>query len=395
MKVVKPSQELIGQPTYRAIGSALWTHLPILYSIYTILTSCIMAMQYFLPSRPQLLLSAGFPLFWVLLYVYAAATSDSKQCSSHRAWVIAGSISASVVIILFLLSRFLFPVVTNNLVSAVTDYFPEAIVSQTGVLTDAEGNRLRDVNGIELTEGTLVTMTDGRVLRLEGSVLVDAAQKSKLIAFYEIMNVVWLILLMLHCRRFRGWHGVIRFFAAALLYGFILESGGVLSHFFTENDYHVYFPFFAAPMVTMLGWPMVFYCVSHTWDVLAKHWIKLKNINSFFAALFIAMIAVSWDLNVDPVATGLGLWTWNARLPAWFFGVPLVNFTSWFSAVFAFGVGYTVITRSTVSDKRKTAAMFAVIPLLLLAAAVINFGICGIAEGFGGPSWTVMMQFWN
>ena len=131
------------------------------------------------------------------------------------------------------------------------------------------------------------------------------------------------------------------------------------------------------------------------WDILAKHWIKLQKINSLRAALFISMIALCWDLNVDPVATGLGLWTWNARLPAWFFGVPLVNFTSWFSAVFAFGVGYTVITRSRVSEKKKTAAMFAVIPLLLLAAAVINFGICGIAEGFGGPAWTVMMQFWK
>ena len=395
MNTVITSQKLIRKHARRSIFNALWTHLPILYSIYTILTSCMMAMQYFVPSRPQLLLSAGFPLLWVLLYVYASVSSEGKQRNRRPAWMIAGSVTGGAIVILLLLSRFLVPVVTNNLVMPVTDYFPESIVSQTSILTDTEGNKLRDVNGVELTEGALVTMTDGRVLRLEGSVLVDAAQKSKLIGFYEMMNVVWLVLLVLHCRRFRGWQGVIRFFVAALLYGFILESGGVLSHFFTENDYHVYFPFFAAPMVTMLGWPMVFYCVCYIWDILAKHWIKLQKINSLLAALVISMIALCWDLNVDPVATGLGLWTWNARLPAWFFGVPLVNFTSWFSAVFAFGVGYTVITRSRVSEKKKTAAMFAVIPLLLLAAAVINFGICGIAEGFGGPAWTVMMQFWK
>lgn len=389
--------DMIGQNRMTGTLKGIWRNLPIFYSVYTILSSAVLSMAYFNPSRTVYLLSALLPLFWIFCYVlasqYAEVGSADRVGHVHLSLKRAVLAAGSMIVILIALALIVKPVTQNNIVVDIQVYYPSAIVSNDGGVTDGSGNSLYDKNGVGLAQNALLTTSDGREWRLEGTVLVDVAQKRALIGFYEIINVVWMLLFLAHCLQYRRLHGVIRFFGAALLYGFLLESGGVLSGFFTENDYHVYFPFLAAPMVTMLGWPMVFYCVVCIWEKLTARWKTLMKCNAALSGIAISLIALCWDLNVDPAATGLGLWTWNAALPAWFLGVPLVNFTSWFSAVFSFGAGYTLVMRSKWSEQKKTAAMFAVIPILLIVSAVINFLICGFAEGFDGPSWTVLTAY--
>jgi uncharacterized membrane protein len=220
------------------------------------------------------------------------------------------------------------------------------------------------------------------------------------ITYYEISNIAWTLLLMLHCLKFQGWKKCLLFFGAAFLYGIILESSGVTMGFFFEDHYHLYIPGLSAPVATMFGWSTVFYPCVFILDRL-KNAFKIIEERSFvWLGIFAAIIAVSFDALVDPYATDFGLWTWNSAYNQdnsfYWFGVPIVNFISWITAVFSFGIFYYYFEAKTGWDQiKKTAAVFCSIPLVLLMASIIEFSSLGMIEGFNGPSWTILKQYYK
>jgi len=106
-----------------------------------------------------------------------------------------------------------------------------------------------------------------------------------------------------------------------------------------------------------------------------------------------------FDSLIDPFATDFGLWTWNRAYnhqnSFYWFGVPLANFVSWFTAVFTFGAAYYYfeLKKTGWEQMKRNAAMLCSLPLVLLAAGIIEFSSLGLIEGFHGPSWTILKQY--
>ncbi|MFZ5364026.1 MAG: carotenoid biosynthesis protein [Patescibacteria group bacterium] len=67
---------------------------------------------------------------------------------------------------------------------------------------------------------------------------------------------------------------------------------------------------------------------------LQKFWV------SFWCALLTSLIVVAWDFALEPLAIGMGWWSWLR--PGEYFGVPISNFLGWmaisFSVVFLYKI---------------------------------------------------------
>lgn len=227
------------------------------------------------------------------------------------------------------------------------------------------------------------------------------AHVDTLITMYEISGVAWTLLLAAHCLAFGGWRKLVLFFGVAFFYGMILESGGVTMGYFSEDYYHLYLPGFSAPAATMFGWSTVFYPCVFILDGLRRGFPAVGGRSFAWQGLFVAIIALCLDAVIDPFATAFGLWKWNAAFmpetSVFIFGVPLLNFVSWFSAVFSFGIVYYFykLKRPGWSVLKRAAIMLASLPLVLAVAAVIEFGSLAAIEGFDGPSWTILKNYFR
>lgn len=216
---------------------------------------------------------------------------------------------------------------------------------------------------------------------------------------YEFSNILWTLLLAVHCYLFQGWKKFLLFFGVAFVYGIILESSGVTMGFFSEDHYHLYFPGLSAPVATMFGWSTVFYPCVFLLDGLRKGIAPIGRRSFIWQGLLVALIAVSFDALIDPFATDFGLWVWNGAYHRgnsfYWFGVPLVNFVSWFTAVFTFGVVYYYfeLNKTLWGGLKKTAAMLCSLPLVLIVAGILEFGSLGMIEGFNGPSWRILAEY--
>jgi uncharacterized membrane protein len=199
---------------------------------------------------------------------------------------------------------------------------------------------------------------------------------------------VWAALLALHCRWDRGWPGVALFFGVGAIYGFALENGGITLGFFSEAGYRFYVPLSRTPIAAVAGWCTMFYPSVFIAEKLIAHG-PLWRRRVIWSAVLVAAIALSSDLHFDHLATALGMWKWNERLPVFFLGVPLVNFTSWITAVFAFGAAYFYIERRAWSATKKATAALLAVPIMLVVAGVANLLLVGLLEGFSGPSWGI------
>lgn len=366
----------------------LWKHLPVWYVFFSSLLMAMMAMLHFNPSRHLLTLTTVFPLFWFFVYFYARYSIDPGRTSVMKPLLTMGTV---VVALLIAINLFLNPVWNAEVIVPIKQFYPHARIDNTPRIKDSHGKSLLDARGVPLEKGKMMTAPDGRQYKVEGKLLINLEYKKRIATGHEISNIFWLLLLVLHCWYWRGRQGLIKFFVATLIYGFLLESSGVQGDYFREYDYNFYLPMLAAPVATMAGWAMVFYSSLSIYEMIEWRWPKLKRVNVVLIGLLIAIIATSWDLHIDPISTGLGLWTWHELLPEWYLGVPMLNFMSWMTAVFVYGLGYTYIHRHTSwNDRQKIIAMFVMIPILLVAAAIINFTLCGIIEGFDGPTWQVL-----
>ena len=209
---------------------------------------------------------------------------------------------------------------------------------------------------------------------------------------FEISSALWAILLFLHCLFQRGAQQAVIFFLGAGLYAFLLETGGIEMGFFSEASFHVFFPFSHTPLAVVSGWCTVFYPAFFLGEFLAHRW-RATQVSLF--PIIVGLVALASDLHLDPVATALQFWTWHADLPARFLDVPVVNFTSWFWAVFAFGAGFLTIIRigTRMQWKRSTSTLvFLVsIPAIQGMAGFCNFLCIGLIEGFDGPSWKLLL----
>lgn len=219
-----------------------------------------------------------------------------------------------------------------------------------------------------------------------------------LLLVYEWSNFLWAGLMLWHAWRARGRHASL-FFGAGLLYGALLENGGIVLGFFHETNLtSTIVPPMVAPFATMLGWCVVLYMGTYVAWHLRGLFPALRR-SPALSGLLVAALATALDLQIDPMATAAGAWVWHQSLPPWFHGVPRVNFVAWMCAIFPFAWAvFRHQERAGIEDggawsRRDVWAMTKAVPGTLAIAAMCFLVTTALLEGGDGPSWTLLYAF--
>ena len=219
-----------------------------------------------------------------------------------------------------------------------------------------------------------------------------------LLRLYEWSNFGWAALLLWQLFRHQRSH-VTLFFGVGLLYGAVLENGGIVLGFFHETNLtDTMVKPFVAPVATMVGWSVVLSMAGFVTWALRKHLPWLRR-SALLSALALASFATLLDLQIDPIATAVGCWVWHESLPGWFHGVPLVNFVAWMCALGPFGyVLFRVQELRGVRDGGRwrpddLLALLRWSPAGLVLAALAFITVTGVLEGVHGPSWSLLNHF--
>ncbi len=218
----------------------------------------------------------------------------------------------------------------------------------------------------------------------------------------EITTYIWTAAILGHIWKTRGREDLLVFFVVSGLYGVILENGGILYGYFREDASVVYLPMLVAPLPTMLGWIIVFYTAIFIVEQFRK-WLPFLKDRFLLNGLLVALVAVSLDLPIDPVATEVGIWRWAATLPIPFLGVPLINWFAWVYAVFPFGAVYFYLKyRSNAADsstecswnRSKLKRFVMAVPFICVIDSALFFGTFAIIEGgWDGPTLSIVRTF--
>lgn len=219
--------------------------------------------------------------------------------------------------------------------------------------------------------------------------MYDGAHVETLKFSFEVLAPLWATALALHCKRDRGWPGVVLFFGLGAVYGFVLETTGIVLGYFSESGYRIYVPLAPTPLSSVAGWCTIFYPAVYVADAFADRFPAVRR-GVLWSAAIVTLVAVSADLHFDPIATAVGMWVWDPRLPPVYLGVPLVNFTSWFAAVFAAALAYYVIERRAWRGSALRIASIVGLAAALGLAAAVNLFLTGVLEGPRGPSWSLL-----
>jgi hypothetical protein len=125
---------------------------------------------------------------------------------------------------------------------------------------------------------------------------------------YEASAIIEFFILVIHAKTWLKKWDWIWIFGVTLVFGMILENGGIIMGFFREEGYFLYFPGLPAPVATMLGWVNVLYCGFFAVEKI------LPEMSPMWRGLVCTGIALSMDIPFDPVATRLSWWVWNDTL---------------------------------------------------------------------------------
>ena len=197
----------------------------------------------------------------------------------------------------------------------------------------------------------------------------------------EIARLIVAATLALHCWFITSKTAFVKFFVVALLYGAILESGGILGGFFSEPGYLLYIPHVPAPVVNIVGWSVGMYVSVYVWQGILERF-ELRRFRTVIFAAGVTAVALSLDLQIDPFATHSRWWIWHESLPPAFLGVPLLNFLAWIAAILPFAWLYCHIeTRTEMTETRRIGRLFCAIPIALIAGLAIVLTLTVIFRG--------------
>lgn len=179
--------------------------------------------------------------------------------------------------------------------------------------------------------------------------------------WYEFSALAQFVILFVHGRTWLVRWDWVWVFGVTLVFGLILENGGIIIGFFSEPGYLLYIPGLPAPLATALGWVNVLYCTFFAVEKL------LPPMPAAAKGLVCTLIGLSLDIPFDPVATRLGWWVWDLSLGAKIWGVPAVNFIAWFWALFPYGTAYYWVRQwKNYGEGRKVLLMVGSFPVILM-----------------------------
>lgn len=195
---------------------------------------------------------------------------------------------------------------------------------------------------------------------------------------YELSALGQFAILLLHGRTWLFRWDWVWVFGVTLLFGVILENGGIVFGVFSEPGFLTYVPGLPAPLATTLGWVNVLYCVFFAVEKL------LPPMPAVAKGLICALIGLSLDIPFDPVATRLGWWVWDPSLSAKIWDVPMVNFIAWFWALFPYGTAYYWVRQwKNYGEGRKVLLLVGSFPVILMVeflGVVASLSLAGDRE---------------
>lgn len=177
--------------------------------------------------------------------------------------------------------------------------------------------------------------------------------------------------------RVHGLWGTMAFLALVLAIPYGSEFLGVLTGF----PYGTYAYtgmagpqlFGLVPVFILIAWINISYMAIATTTVAFGR-------SSYWLAPIDGLIAVAWDVMVDPLAVHAGIWAWEPPGP--FYGVPLSNFAGWFLVVTILSlVARAVWSRDARAPVGGSRSLAAILPALLMGSS-LAFGALAIADGF-------------
>ncbi len=219
----------------------------------------------------------------------------------------------------------------------------------------------------------------------------------QLVTIYELSQFVVVALFVVHIAFYRGWETLLMFFGVTFVYGLILENTGIAMGYFFEDSFTYYLGPLPAPMVTMVGWCVVFYATVAVVQHLTN-WIPWLAKGVWRRAVATTALALSLDAQLDPLASMSGVfWRWDATLTHHFFGVPAINFAAWFGAFLPFSYFvYKIMDRKDWTWQRRNYELLLRIPLAALCGGLLCFAImAGVEGGFDGPTFQLMGSFFD
>ena len=99
--------------------------------------------------------------------------------------------------------------------------------------------------------------------------------------------------------------------------------------------------------------------------------------------LLAAVVAVAFDLFIDPVAVAAGYWVWLKEANI-YYGIPLLNFVGWFVLMGLAPFGWILIARQrTWGGVKKVLASIVTIVPLGIAAVVLSVIMNGALDALG------------
>ncbi|MDP8255032.1 MAG: carotenoid biosynthesis protein [Candidatus Alcyoniella australis] len=221
---------------------------------------------------------------------------------------------------------------------------------------------------------------------------------AEIVQVYEYSQFMWVAVLALHALRTRSFQRMLTFFAVCFVYGLLLENMGIILGYFSEHHYTIYIWLgdvkLPAPLSTQFGWCIMFYVALHLAEGFGKSFPALDR-RPWALALLTSIIAVTLDMQIDPMASLSGVWwQWDSRLVPGFLGVPWLNFVAWFSAFLPLSFAYFFYRRSGLSEGRQNLRILAIVPWMPIACMAVGGVLMVVVDrGFNGPTFAIFNEF--
>ncbi len=153
-------------------------------------------------------------------------------------------------------------------------------------------------------------------------------------------------LVFIHSVKFRGWYKTLIFLFGAIIVSGTGENVNIImgGYYYPGSVFMVYY--YHAPLDICFGWFVILYCgefFSHT--IISNFNGSLASIGvgtepehgvdkwflktTIIRAAFAGLVAVSFDMFMDPVSVFNEWWIWK-WYSVYFEGIPIFNYIGWF-----------------------------------------------------------------
>lgn len=162
----------------------------------------------------------------------------------------------------------------------------------------------------------------------------------------------------------------------AFIYGLLLE---IINTHLSKSYYYgkdFLFQIYGIPLAIASGWAIVYYTTRKISKKFQFKW--------YAAPFFMALIAVIFDMVLDPIAIRLGFWSWRISFGEEWFGAPYDNLIGWMAVIWTFTFLINLSEQNLFSENISRAIKYSAViisPILLSLQITVFVGLSAIFSG--------------